>query len=232
LGRIHGFRKFSPEELEFISGFKTGELTAETGTTILSEGSHSDHLYTALSGWGFRYKILENGRRQILNIVLPGDLVGLQGSVTEKMGHSVEALTDMLLCVFERSRLWELYRGYPGLGFDLTWLAAREERILDEHLLSVGQRTAEQRAAYLLLYIFSRAELRGMTNGRSMTLPLTQQHIADALGLSLVHTNRVLNRLSRRKAITWTNRVLRIDQKELARTADWEPEPDRLRPYI
>ena len=232
LGNIHGFRKFSSEELAFVSTFKTGELTAEAGTTILSEGSHSDHLYTALSGWGFRHKLLENGRRQILNFVLPGDLVGLQGTLSEQMGHSVEALSDMLLCVFERSRLWELYRGYPGLGYDLTWLAAREERILDEHLLSVGQRSAEQRAAYLLLFIFARAELRGMTNGRSLTFPMTQRHMADALGLSLVHTNRVLNRLTRRKAIKWDNRTLRIDRKELARTADWEPDQDALRPYI
>jgi CRP-like cAMP-binding protein len=232
LGRIEGFRKFAPEELEFVSEFKTGELTAEAGTTILSEGSHSDHLYTVVSGWGFRHKLLENGRRQILNIILPGDLVGLQGSLSDKMGHSVEALTDMLLCVFERSRLWELYRGYPGLAFDVTWLAAREERILDEHLLSIGQRTAEQRAAYLLLFLFARAELRGMTNGRTLVFPLTQRHFADALGLSLVHTNRVLNRLARRKVIRWENRILRIDRKELAKAADWDPDPDTLRPYI
>ena len=232
LGRIDAFRKFTAEELAFVSGFKTGELTAEAGTTILHEGSPSDHLYTVVAGWGFRHKLLENGRRQILNICLPGDLVGLQAALDDKMGHSVEALSDMLLCVFQRSRLWDLYRDYPGLGFDVTWLAAREERILDEHLLSVGQRSAEQRAAYLLLYLFTRASLRGMTEGRSMHFPMTQRHLADALGLSLVHTNRVLNRLSRRSLIKWQNKTLRIDPKGLSKVADWDPDSDRLRPYI
>lgn len=226
------FRPFTPPELEFVSRFKIGELRVEAGTTILSEGSHSDHLYTILSGLAFRHKLLENGNRQILNVVFPGDLIGLQGTLSDQMGHSVEALSDMLLCVFERSRLWDLYRDYPGLAFDVTWLAAREERILDEHLLSIGQRTAEQRAAYLLLYIFTRAEARGMTSGRSLDFPLTQRHLADALGLSLVHTNRVLNRLLRNKVIAWSNRRLRINPKALAKIADWEPDSETGRPFI
>jgi len=232
LGRIDGSRQFTKEELEFVQTFKSGELTIEAGTTILSEGSHSDHLYTVLSGWGFRHKLLENGRRQILNFALPGDLIGLQGSLNHEMGHSVEALSDMFLCVFERSRLWELYRNYPTLAYDITWLAAREERMLDEHLLSIGQRTAEQRAAYLILFMFARAELRQMTAKSSLNVPLTQRHLADALGLSLVHTNRVLNRLTRRNAIKWTNHTLSINRKQLVEIAGWEPDLDELRPYI
>ena len=70
------------------------------------------------------------------------------------MQHSVEALTDMMLCVFPREKLWDLYTDYPTLAFDVTWLAAREEQILDEHLLSVGRRTAIERIAYLLLHLF------------------------------------------------------------------------------
>jgi CRP-like cAMP-binding protein len=148
------------------------------------------------------------------------------------MGHSVEALSDMMLCVFQRSRLWELFRGHPGLAFDLTWLAAREERMLDEHLLSIGQRSADERAAYLILFLHSRAQLRGMTNGRSFEFPLNQRHLADALGLSLVHTNRVLNRLSRRGAIKWQAHVLRLDTRKLEEIAEWAPDLDAKRPYI
>jgi CRP/FNR family transcriptional regulator, anaerobic regulatory protein len=233
LAALDLFRKFSPEELEFVSRFKTGELVAEAGTTILSEGSHSAHLYTALTGWGFRYKLLEDGRRQIVNVILPGDFVGLQGAILAEMQHSVEALTDMLLCVFERARIWEVYQNYPSLGFDMTWLAAREEQMLDEHLLNLGQRSAEERTAFLLLFLFARAEARGMTRGASVNLPLTQQHVADTLGLSLVHTNRVLNRLARRGMISWQNRTLRLtNRKGLAGLAAWEGLSDGKRPYI
>jgi CRP/FNR family transcriptional regulator, anaerobic regulatory protein len=233
LRRLSSFRDFEPDELEFISSFKTGELVAEAGTTIFAEGAHNSHLYTVLLGWGFRSKALENGRRQILNFVLPGDLVGLQGTLLGEMQHSVEALSDMLLCVFERARLPELYKRFPSLAFDITWLSSKEEQILDEHLLSIGQRSAEARAAYLLLFIFSRAETRGMTNGGTLSLPLTQQHIADTLGLSLVHTNRVLNRLARSKIIGWRDRTMHIVNRErLADVAGWEPHSSKERPFI
>ncbi|TIU18403.1 MAG: cyclic nucleotide-binding domain-containing protein, partial [Mesorhizobium sp.] len=105
-------------ELAFISKFKKGELTVDKGATVLVEGSHSAHLYTVLSGWAFRYKLLQDGRRQILNYLMPGDLIGLQGSVMGEMQHSVEALSPMLLCVFERDNLHELYRNHPGLAYD------------------------------------------------------------------------------------------------------------------
>src|SRR5262245_19277024 len=95
------FRAFSPEELTFVSTFKKGELVAEAGSMILSEGSHSAHLFTILSGWAFRYKMLQDGRRQIVNYALPGDLLGLQGSVIGEMQHSVEALSPVVLCVFQ-----------------------------------------------------------------------------------------------------------------------------------
>ena len=81
------FRDFTPPELDFVSRFKTGELSVEGGAVILMEGSHSAHLFTVLEGWGFRYKTLEDGRRQILNYLMPGDLVGLQGTVMGEMQH-------------------------------------------------------------------------------------------------------------------------------------------------
>jgi CRP-like cAMP-binding protein len=233
LRSLERFRKFEPSELDFVLSFKTGELAVDAGTTIIAEGSQSAHLYTVLSGWGFRYKLLDDGRRQILNFLLPGDLVGIQGPLMGEMEHSVEALTGMLLCVFERARLWDLYQKQPGLAFDVTWLAAREEQVLDEHLLSIGQRTAEERAAYLLLFLFARAEARGMTHGKRILFPFTQPHIADALGLSLVHTNRVLNRLARQKLISLSKRELEIVNRDrLARLAHWEPMAERPRPFI
>src|SRR5262249_44361470 len=94
------FREFSPDELAFISDFKSGELTAKAGTTLFLQGAHVAHLYTLLSGWAFRYMTLPDGRRQILNFAFPGEFLGLQGSVLNEMQHSVEILTPAVLCVF------------------------------------------------------------------------------------------------------------------------------------
>src|ERR1041385_2147344 len=188
-------REFDAEELAFIKGFKVDELRVEQGVSFLAEGSRSDYLYTVLSGWAFRYKMLDDGRRQILNYALPADMVGLQGSIMQEMEHSVEALTPLTLCVFPRAKLWELYSKFPSLAFDITWLAAREEQLVDENLLSIGRRTALERTAYVLLHLFVRAQEVGLGNGNSIQFPFTQQHLADTLGMSLVHTNKTLKLL-------------------------------------
>ncbi len=227
------FRAFTPEELKFVSGFKRGELVAETGATILSEGAHSAQLFTLLSGWAFRFKTLEDGRRQILNYVLPGDLVGLQGSVIGAMDHSVEALSPVVLCLFQRDGLSELFKKQPGLSFDVTWLAAREERMLDEHLLSIGRRNATERAAYLVAFLHQRASAVGVTDNKQLLIPITQQHVADTLGLSIVHTNKTLRKLAERKLIRWHDRACEVlDVKGLMDIAGWEGLPERRRPLI
>lgn len=227
------FRSFTEEELDFISEFKRGELASKAGTTLLLEGADSAHLYTVISGWGFRYKMLEDGRRQILNYVLPGDFIGLQGSVLSEMQHSVEALSDMVLCVFERGRLFDLYRNHPELGYDITWLAAREEQMLDEHLLSVGRRTALERAAYLLAFLHERADLVGLFPRQSRITPLTQQHVADTLGLSLVHTNKTLAKLGQQEAVAWHDSAFEIlDLDRLKTIARWEGLPKVARSFI
>ncbi|SMH57060.1 Crp/Fnr family transcriptional regulator [Mesorhizobium australicum] len=227
------FRDFTSAELGFISRFKTGELTIDRGATVLVEGNHSAHLYTALSGWGFRYKLLPDGRRQILNYVVPGDLIGLQGSLTGEMQHSVEALSPMMLCVFEREQLFSLYRNHPGLAYDLTWLAAREEQMLDENLLSVGRRSALERAAYLIAFLHQRARSVQLYGKGKAEIPITQQHVADTLGLSIVHTNKTLRKLIDRKAIRWLDRGCEVlDEETLCGIARWEGLGDQRRPLM
>ena len=232
LRSLPDFRDFSARELEFVSEFKSGELSVERGATILVEGMHSAHLFTVLSGWAFRYKLLPDGRRQIMNYVLPGDLIGLQGSLMGEMDHSVEALTPVTLCLFERSKLEQLFERHASLAYDLTWIAAHEERILDEHLLSVGRRTALERTAYLVSFLYQRAQSSGMNGGRRI-IPITQQHVADTLGLSLVHTNKTLRKLADRKLMRWQDRGCEIlDPDGLLALAGWEGLQRGPRPFI
>jgi CRP-like cAMP-binding protein len=227
------FRDFEKSELAFVSGFKKGELRVDKGATVLVEGSHSAHLYTVLFGLGFRYKLMADGRRQILNYLLPGDLIGLQGSLMGEMQHSVEALSPMLLCVFEREQLHTLYQNHPGLAYDITWIASREEQMLDENLLSIGRRTALERSAYLLSFIWARAGKVNLIGKGNALLPITQQHVADTLGLSLVHTNRTLRKLVNRKLIAWRDGGCEVlDFEALTKAARWEGLRESLRPLV
>lgn len=227
------FREFKPDELAFVSAFKTGELVVDPGATILVEGSHSAHLFTVLAGWGFRYKTLEDGRRQILNYVMPGDLIGLQGSLLGEMQHSIEALSPVTLCVFERDKIKSIFQNHAELAYDLTWIAAREERFLDENLLSVGRRSALERAAYLIAFLYQRAKALKLFNEERVSIPITQQHVADTLGLSIVHTNKTLRKLADRKLIRWADRGVDVlDDAGLLQIAGWEGYREKNRPFI
>ncbi|MEP7452437.1 Crp/Fnr family transcriptional regulator [Phyllobacterium sp. SB3] len=227
------FQPHEKEEVEFLSGFKMGELVADVGSTVLGEGTSSAHLFTVLSGWAFRYKTLEDGRRQILNYVLPGDLIGLQGSVMKEMQHSVEALSPMVLCMFQRDKLPNLFRSFPSIAYDITWLASREEQMLDEILLSVGRRSALERAAYLFAFIYQRAKSVGMVKNDKLIVPLRQQHVADTLGLSIVHTNKTLKKLAARGALRWLDRGCEVlSHQMLLDISRWQGLPAAPRPYI
>lgn len=190
-----GFTPVSEEELAFIERFRRRESTLDAGAAILREGESSEFLFTLRAGWAFRYRSLSDGRRQILSFLLPGDFLGLQAELSGQLPHGVEALTPVRLCVFPRNELWDLYRGFPGLAYDLTWLSAHEELIVDENLLTVGRRSAVERIAMLLVHLYKRARSVGEGDESGVNFPLNQQHIADALGLSLVHTNKSLRRL-------------------------------------
>ncbi len=233
LRRRPSLREFSPEELAFVKTFKVDELRVDAGASFLREGTRSEYLYTVLTGWAFRYKLLNDGRRQILNQALPADMLGLQGALMHEMAHSVEALTPLVLCVFPRAKFWDLYSRFPSLAFDITWLAAREEQFIDEHLVSLGRRTALERTAYLLLHLFVRAEQCGLVKNGSIQFPFTQQHLADTLGMSLVHTNKTLKRLFVSNAVRWKDRVFEmIDRPALAAIAGSDVAQQRPRPFI
>ena len=227
------FRDFTASELTFVDSFKTGELRLKAGATLLHEGEATDYLYTLLSGWMFRYKSLPDGRRQILKYVLPGDFVGLQASVFHEAQHTIEALSDTVLCVFPRKKLWSLYSGQPGLGYDVTWLAAREEKMLDDNLLSIGRRTALERMAYLIMHLYRRAKELKLVTDLAFFTPINQQHLADTLGLSLVHTNKTVRKLHDRGVIVWRDKLLMIKNEQgLAAIANYEADKSPPRPII
>lgn len=213
--------------------FKVGELIVEPGTTILMEGSNSPQLYTVLRGQGVRYKTLENGRRQVINFLFPGDLTGLQAGLMGEMKHSVEARTRMMLCVFDRMQLWNLFKAQPSRAYDLTWIAAVEEHFLGETIASIGQRDAGQRVAWALLRIWQRLRAVGLGTGDIVPLPFRQQDLADALGLSLVHTNKTLARLRARQLVSWADGDLHImDAVTLADLALTDLETPERRPLM
>ncbi len=233
------FSAVKPDELAFIEGFRTATRRISAGGTIIYEQKPNGKLFTLYSGWAFRYKTLSDGRRQILNFLLPGDFIGLQQEFADGAMHGIEAVTDVSLCVFARDSLWDLFRSYPSLGYDVTWLSAREEGFVDDNLLTAGRRNATERVAMLLMHLYRRLQRIGLERvdpdgqGSSIEFPINQQHIADTLGLSLVHTNKTMRRLHRLGLHeVFDGRLRLLNTKALERIADYYDRPPKKVPLL
>lgn len=233
LRQTGAFTAVEPKALDFIEGFRADTLTVSAGGALVREGQTNARLFTLYSGWAFRFKTLSDGRRQILNFLVPGDLVGLQQEFGDVSAHGIEALTDCALCVFENDSLWAVFREHPRLAYDITWLAAHEEGNVDDNLLTAGRRNATERVAMLLMHLYRRLERIGLVEDGTVAFPLNQQHIADALGLSLVHTNKTLRRLKQLGLHDIKNGRLRLlNPRALARIAEYYDTPPRLMPLL
>ncbi|HYP83485.1 Crp/Fnr family transcriptional regulator [Variovorax sp.] len=221
------------QQRDVIQSFRRGSRIIEAGQTIIQEHRPSPHLFTVYSGWAFRFKTLSDGRRQILSFLVAGDFLGLQDEFADGHTHGVEAASEVSLCVFDRDDLWEMFQAQPRLGYDITWLAAREEKLVDDNLVTAGRRTATERVAMLLMHLYRRASRVGLEHEGWVEFPFQQQHIADALGLSLVHTNKTLRRLHDMGLHRIDRGWLRIlDPQALETLGDYFERPMRPTPLI
>ena len=169
----------------------------------------------------------------MLNFIFPGDFIGLQAGVLGEMHHSVEATSPMTLCVFDRSEFFNFFKGNPARAFDITWMAAVEEHFLGDSLATVGQRTALEAVSWALLKLFQRGAGLGLVESSRMPLPFRQQDLADALGLSLVHTNKTLAKLRSRQLASWSDGMLQVnDLASLAAAAQTDLTPLDNRPFL
>ncbi len=233
LRRSPAFKLVNESQLAFINEIKREHLVLEAGAEIIAAGQEQAELYTLYAGWAIRHRTLVDGRRQILNIHLPGDLIGLQGALFDAATYSVEALTEVQLCLLPRRKTWSLFEHMPELAFDVTWLGAREESHVDEHLVSTGRRSATERIAALIIMLYKRLDALGLVVNGAMPFPLTQQHLADVLGLSLVHTNKSLAKLRRLGMFEQTNgRLLLSNPRALESLAQYFEQESPRRPLI
>ncbi len=227
------FKRVTDEELRFIDEIKREHLEVAAGEEIIRIGDEAPEVYTLYAGWAFRYKMLPDGRRQILSFLLPGDLLGLQAAMFDAALFGIEALTAVQLCVLPRKKVWALFGQMPGLAFDVAWLGSRSESFVDENLTSVGRRSASERVAALIVTLYKRAAALGMVKDNAFAFPLTQQHIADALGLSLVHTNKTLAKLKRMGMFKQYNGTVTLtNPRVLERVAQHFDEEVPMRPLI
>ncbi|XKH37007.1 Crp/Fnr family transcriptional regulator [Azospirillum doebereinerae] len=183
------------EEKDYLSDLEKNIVRQTARTDLLQQGEKYRDVRVMREGWAIRHKALPDGRRQVVNFVLPGDIIGMYSTLFESADHSVTTLTAVEVACFPPERIVELFQSFPRLAAALAWSGAREEAIVAERLLSLGRRTALERTAHLIVELLRRLSTVNLVENGHFTLPVTQEILADALGLSIVHINRTLRRL-------------------------------------
>jgi CRP/FNR family transcriptional regulator len=182
-------------ELQGIERLRREVRRVKAKRIIHREREALDAVYTLFDGWAFRFRLLDDGRRQILSFLLPGSPIGLPLFAPSRANFSVQALTDVTLCVFDRAELAD-YMGSVGNGWSsLESCYGRLCEADDERLVDLGRRSARERIASLILQIRERLATRGKIANGTIYFPLKRHHIADALGLTPVHVGRVLGQM-------------------------------------
>jgi CRP-like cAMP-binding protein len=191
--------------------------------TIIREGDRPDHVHLVLEGWAARQKQLADGSRQITAFLIPGDFCDLHVTILGEMDHSIGTLTRARVAYIPRAQM-EALIARPGITRALWWATLVDEAVLRAWLVNVGRRDATESIGHLLCELYVRMKTVGLTTDHSYELPLTQEELADALGLTPVHVNRVLQRMRADGLISLKGGALTIhDYRRLEKASGFNP---------
>ena len=221
--KLGHFVALSDEELATLARLHQRRRAVVAGRELVHEGQSEQTAYILAEGWVCSYKALPDGSRQIVDFQIPGDFLGLRSVLLRTSDHSIEAVTDIEVSEVLAGDLLEAFAKTPRLATAVLWAASRDEAMVVEHLVGVGRRDAQGRMAHCLLELGARLALVGRGDKTGYDCPLTQYLLADALGLSAVHVNRVLRQLREKGLVTFRDGKVRFhDHQGLVSLADFD----------
>lgn len=194
--KMEQFTRFKPEERARLDALITRRQARHSPREdIISEGGHSDHCHVLVSGLAMRYKILEDGSRQIMAFLVPGDLCDAEIFILKTMDHTVGAVAETTTAMIHADDMKELLREVSCMSEALWWGTLTDLAVLRERIVDHGRRGALQRLAHLFYEMLVRYRVIGEAQDDSFDFPITQDELADATGLTPVHVNRMLQKL-------------------------------------
>ena len=212
------------EDQEALRDLCANVRTIPARGDIIGEGERPDHVHIVLDGWAARYKILHDGSRQITAFLIPGDFCDLHVTILAHMDHGILALTRCRVAYVPHKLMEELPLDRPRLGRALWRATLVDEAVLRSWIVNLGRRDALERISHLFCELHARLNLVGLVHDQRFYLPLTQDVIADATGLTSVHVNRVLGKLRKDGLITLSSGQLTIlDVERLKELAGFDP---------
>ena len=209
--KLGAFVALSENELSVLERLHQRRKSFVAGRDLVHQGQSEPAAYILAAGWACSYKIQPGGSRQIVDFQIPGDFLGLRSVLLHTSDHSIEPIIDIQAAQVLVSDLLDAFTQAPRLATAILWAASRDEAMVVEHLVGLGRRSAIERMAHFLLELGARLALVGLGSKAGYACPLTQYHLADALGLSAVHVNRVLRQLREDGMVTFRDGHVMFD---------------------
>ncbi|MBN9074136.1 MAG: Crp/Fnr family transcriptional regulator [Rhizobiales bacterium] len=221
--------RLTDADREILEAVCTRTRLVRAHTDLIQEGDNPRNVHLLLEGFVCRYKVLHDGKRQIVAFFVPGDICDLHVHILGEMDHSIGTLVDSLMVEIDPSTV-EALTSNPRINRALWWGTLVDEGTLREWLVNMGQRPADQQMGHIFCELLLRLQAVGRAEGDRFTLPLTQQELADTMGVTVVHVNRVLKHLRREGLVELNGREIRIpDVRRLRTFSDFEPNYLHLR---
>lgn len=193
------------------------------GHEIMHERDDEHRAFLLHSGWVASYKTLADGSRQIIDFQIAGDFLGLHSMLLRSSDHSSIALTDIELTRISMPQVFDICNKHPRLAAAFLWVASRDESVVVEHLVDIARRRALVRTAHFLVELYMRTKLVGLGSPAGYRCPVTQAVLADALGLTAIHLNRVLRILREKNLLTFHDGFVSIqDLPRLIELAEFD----------
>jgi CRP-like cAMP-binding protein len=210
VAKLSKFVPLSAAEIDLLEALCAREERFRAGANIFEEGDAPRSAFVLTRGMACRYRLLPDGRRQILAFLMPGDFSELHVFLLKATDHSVAAIMATRIAAIERESVVDIVANHPRLGAALWWCAMQEAAMARERIVALGRRNARGRIAYLLCELVWRQQAINMAEDHTVRLPLTQTDLADAIGLTAVHVNRVLQGFRQNRVIMLRERRLTV----------------------
>lgn len=221
--RLSGYAPLSDADVDLLSDACRNVRNVPAGHHLIMEGDNPDPVFVMLEGWACGYKILPDGGRQILAFMLPGDFCDIHIAVLKAFDHSIVTITPSRVATLPRAQMEALVEAGPTISRAFWWSQLVDQSVLRAWIVSMGRRTAKERVAHLMCELYIRMRNIGLATDAQCKMPLTQLVIADAVGLTPVHVNRVLKSLRLSKVMDLSSGSLTIiDPVRLAEIAGFD----------
>ena len=202
------------EEVTALIALEVQQRRVAARTELVQEGEINRRAFILVEGWACSYKLVPDGGRQVIAVSIPGDFIGLRSLFLRTSDHTFATVTDVVVATVLWEQIEEIVRRLPRLAAAILWATSRHEATMVEHLVNVGRRSALVRTAHFLLELRDRLMLVGRAQPTSFVCPLNQYLLADVLGLTAVHINRVLRHLREQRLATFRDGVVHIHDVE------------------